>query len=368
MPPKQAPKRTLDEFYKTFVINNISKSDLKTSTISNLYERPIKDKGSQNPHYTTAKPKSVYQADVLYMPTDSKTHEKYILVVVDIKTKITEAEPMTDRKASDVVAAFKAIFKRKVLPAPSMLMQTDPGAEFENKTTKEYFDSLGIGYRFGKAGRSRQQAVVEAKNKVIAKALFMRMTANELETGVKDTDWVEFLPALIKELNKVVKNKPAVKEPEEPVLRKETVLLEVGQNVRVQLDKPREVTGEKLSGHFRATDIRWDPQIKSITNVILSPGQPPMYQVSGDTKRAYTFNQLQTVDEGQEKKVQFTGGKYLIEKVVGMKKVRNKVQYKVRWKGFDESGDTWEPPETVLGVPNGKKHITDFEASQKKRT
>ena len=353
------PKRTLDDFYKTFLMSTIPKSELKQSTISNLYERPLKDKGKQNPKYTTASENTVYQADVLYMPEDSITKDKYVLVVSDIKTRITEAEPMKGHSAEDVVKAFKAIFKRKALPPPSLLMQVDPGSEFKNKITQDYFENeLKIGYRFGKVGRSRQQAVVEAKNKVIAKALFMRMTANELETGEKDTDWVEFLPKLIQELNKVVKSQPKKPEPEEPILKKDVILLEEGQNVRVILDKPKEVTGVKLAGGFRATDTRWDAPVKKITNVIITPGEPPMYQVEGDAKRAYTYNQLQLVDDNQEKKKQYTGGKYSMEKILEKKTVRKNVQYLVKWKGYEET--SWETEDTVLKATEGKRLIDTY--------
>jgi hypothetical protein len=263
---------------------------------------------------------------------------------------------MKDRKANDIVNAFKAIFKRKILPVPKLLIQTDPGAEFNNVTTKNYFDSLHIGYRFGKPGRSRQQAVVEAKNKIIGKALFMRMTANELQTGEKDTDWVEFLPALVRELNKLTREKPVPKAPTEPILTNKTILLEVGQKVRVMLDKPEDVTIGKLMGHFRATDIRWKPEITEISNVIITPGEPPMYQVKGDVKRAYTYNQLQLVDEGQEKPFQFTGAKYVVEKIISKKGKK----YLVKWKGYDDKDNKWEDEATLIKQPDIKKMIDEF--------
>lgn len=358
------PKRTLDDFYQNFVPTQVPKKELKSAVIYNLFERPKKEKYNAMPHYTTASSNSVYQADILYMPEDSITKEKYVLVVTDIKTKITEAQPMKGHSAEDVVKAFKAIFKRKILSPPSLLMQTDSGSEFKNKVTKDYFENnLKIGHRFSKPGRSRQQAVVEAKNKMIATALFMRMISNELETGETDTDWVDFLPNLIQEMNKVVREKPVKPEPEEPILRKDTIILEVGQNVRIALDKPKEVTGQKLSGNFRATDIRWEPKIRKITNVILTPGEPPLYQVEDDHKRAYSYNQLQTVDADQEKKVQYPGGKYQMEKILEMKKIKNKVMYLIKWDGYDNP--TWKTEADVLAAATGKNLIKFFKNTKK---
>lgn len=366
MPPKQ---RTLEDFYKTFVMDNIPKKELKQSQIHNLMERPKREKGKEMPHYTTAEPKSVYQADVLYMPEDSQTKDRFVLVVVDIKTKLCDAQPIKKVAAQEVVEAFKKIFARKILPAPKMLMQTDPGSEFDNKITKDYFtNTLKIGYRFGKAGRSRQQAVVEYKNKIIAKALFMRMSANELHTGEKDTDWVEFLPALITELNKLIKSKPKPKESDEPILKDKTILLEVGQKVRVQAEKPFDIIEGRVTGGFRATDLRWNPKITTITNVILTPDEPPMYQVDGDTKRAYTYQQLQTIDDGDDKVQDFRGAKYVIEKLVGKKVQNKKTLYLVKWKGFDDSQNTWTEENNIKKSTLGAELITAFNRSQKKRT
>ena len=354
-------ERTLNDFYKTFVVNNIPKKIKKQSEVINLYERPIKDKGKQNPFYTTGGPNDVYQADVLYLPEDSITKDKYALVVTDVYSRITDAVPMKDRTAEDVVIAFKKMFKRKILSQPKYLMQTDSGSEFNSVKTKAYFDEIGIGYRFGKPGRSRQQALVEAKNKIIAKALFMRMTANELHTGEKDTDWVEFLSDLIKELNKLDKKKKPKKESNIPIMGPKTILLEVGQHVRLMLDKPRDITIGKLNGNFRATDIRWGPQILEIHNVILTPGQPPMYQVSGDVKRAYTFNQLQLVDDNQEKKEEFSGAKYTVEKILNRRKKGRTTEYLVKWKGYDKEDDNRWIKEAHLKVQTGlHKMIDDF--------
>ena len=194
-------KRTLKEFYNTFLTKAVPKEDLKTSQAYNLYKTPIKDKGNQVPHMYGIEPNSVYQADLCYMPNDDGY--KYFLVVVDVATGKTEAEPLKERTANSVKKAFEKIFKRKILKPPKYILQTDQGTEFRGEL-KTYIQSKGITLRYAKVGRSRQQAFAEARNKTIAKALFMRMSANELETGEEDNDWVEFLPDLIKELNKHV--------------------------------------------------------------------------------------------------------------------------------------------------------------------
>ena len=118
-------------------------------------------------------------------------------------------------------------------------------------------------------------------NRLIGQALHQRMAAQELLTREPSCEWVEDLPIMVRILNKRWQRK-AKKHPEDlPKVTAKTELLAEGAKVRVALDEPQGINGEKLHGKFRASDIRWDPEIKTIKKCILSPGQPPMYMVSG---------------------------------------------------------------------------------------
>jgi len=37
------------------------------------------------------------------------------------------------------------------------------------------------------------------------------------------------------------------------------------------------------------------------------------------------------------------GSEYMIEKIVAQEKQRNRWMYRVRWTGYDEEEDTWQP-------------------------
>ena len=74
-------------------------------------------------------------------------------------------------------------------------------------------------------------------------------------------------------------------------------ILSIGSTVRVKLDYPISLIGEaRLYGTFRASDIRWSKTIYPITNIILKPGFPIMYQV-GNEKITRSRNELQVVNE-----------------------------------------------------------------------
>ncbi len=84
-----------------------------------------------------------------------------------------------------------------------------------------------------------------------------------------------------------------------PVLQPKVPVLDIGTKVRVALDKPKGVLGTKLGGNFRATDTRWELKISTITNILLTPDQPVLYQVDNEPT-GYTRNQLQLVDENEK--------------------------------------------------------------------
>ena len=48
--------------------------------------------------------------------------------------------------------------------------------------------------------------------------------------------------------------------------------------VRVKLDNPLNVVDKKaLSGRFRAGDVKWNPEIRTVKKVVLLPNMPPLY-------------------------------------------------------------------------------------------
>ena len=274
--------------FKSIQEKLINNSDL--DLVNQLHKIPIKDKNKQIPKYKNggAEPNQVYSSDLLFMPSDRGY--KYLLVLVDVITGITQAEPLKTKSTKAVLNAFKKIFVK--MPIPSIL-QVDPGTEFKGIVSK-YFKDNHVLIRVGDVGRSRQQAMAEQRNNIIAKALFQKQTIQELQKHKTVTKWIDDIKKVIDAINeyetiKYEKNKLNGTLPYIPL---DTIIYEIGTKVRTQLDKPESILGYKLHGKFRATDIRWNPTISTITNVIITPNQPILYNVDG-LSTGYTFNQLQ---------------------------------------------------------------------------
>jgi hypothetical protein len=334
-------KDNIKEFYESFVTSNIKKKkDLEDEVLYKLFKVPSSEK---NEPKTVASPENmIHQADILYLPDDDG--KMYALVVTDTGTRLTDAEPLTDKSASSVLEAFKKIYKRGILKNPSKLLQVDAGTEFKG-VVKKYFTDMGVNVRVAKAGRHRQQASVEAKNHILGKALLMRQTAQELNTGEVSREWVEFLPKVLKAMNKRLKRKVDMSEPpkDERCSGDECRLLAVGTKVRVILDEPRDVaTGKKLHGKFRAGDVRWSLNPTEITRIIIAPDQPPMYAVKEPQYVNYTKQQLQVVSDNENMPPASTQRKFIVESILDKRKEKGRIQYLVKWKGYHDSHNSWE--------------------------
>jgi hypothetical protein len=79
----------------------------------------------------------------------------------------------------------------------------DAGKEFKGSTAT-YFENLGTKIRYAETARHRQQALVEAKNQVIGKLIFILQNHEELKTHKQCKIWIKFLPKIIHEINEHV--------------------------------------------------------------------------------------------------------------------------------------------------------------------
>lgn len=280
------------------VLKSFNKDNKTIKELKQLKKRPAEEKGDDIPRFQNFIPWYNAQADLIFLPT-AKFGFKYLLVVVDLQSKKFDCEPLKDKYADVVAKAFLKIYKRDILKKYPHFLSVDPGTEFKGEF-KDLMKELNIKLIVGATGRHRMQALVENKNSSIGKVLFAFLDYNELKTGKRSVDWYqtkEHFRKVVAEMNKESKSKPTTENlSDKPFVSKANKdLLDVGQEVRVLLDEPLDIASKKkLSGKFRATDIRWSLDIKKIKWVVLNPGYPPMYRVSGEN-HLRTIQQLQKV-------------------------------------------------------------------------
>jgi hypothetical protein len=316
----------------------------KTQKLDNLLTIPKKDNAKNTPHIDVPSPHAVQQADLLYLPNDDGY--KNALVVVDLGSRKLDAEPLKSRSPKEVLKAFETIYSRKILHIPSTMMQVDGGSEFKG-VVADYFKRNKVIVRVGRPDRHRQQALVENRNKTIGKFIHKRQLAEELRTGVTSREWIDDLPKIIKPMNKHYERKPNKDEisPSPRCQGDSCNLISIGTKVRVILDAPRNITtdNKKLIGNFRASDMRWENIERTITNILITPNQPPLYVVSGINNAAYTRNQIQVIPEKEKLPKESVQKKYVIEKILERKKIKGKIMFRIKWKGYPLNQSTWEP-------------------------
>lgn len=354
--------------------------------VSKLLKRPPKDKPFEKPKYDIGYERNhTHQADLLFVKPDRGYN--YLLVVVDGGTRHFDAEPLKTKNSKEIIQAFDNIYKRPTLEQPVNL-QVDAGKEFQGDVAK-WFQDQGTRIRVAKAGRHRQQALVEARNGELAKKLYKRMLREEYITGQPSNEWVGFLPQVIKRMNAKIKkrnewmkkNADKIEAKEEKKIKKRPmeIILPEGTQVRVILDEPIDaINYKKLSGKFRATDIRYDPEIRTIQRYIIKLGQPVLYVLSpskntkgnrqdiNKNQVAYTRNQLQLVskreDYGDIRKILVpptTQTTYIVQRIYEKKKEKGKIYYLVKYRGSKTKH--WKPRAELVKNSYTKELIEEFD-------
>jgi hypothetical protein len=330
---------------------------VRKDELSNLYAKPRRDKGLNMPHYNYVySPNIAHQADLLFLPNDRGY--RYALVVTDIATLLSDAEPLKSKDSEEVAEAFYRIYRRGILKLPRAI-RMDDGTEFKGAVYR-WFTRNGVHVSYAKPGRHRQLAIVERTNLYLGKALLKRMYAQEMLTGQPSRQWVTVLPKIIATINAVRYRKPPPVTYEPVCDGSACKLIPLGTRVRAILDNPIDYLSEKrLHGRFRASDIRWDPTIRIVKDILLFPGTPPLYLLSDvndpnkiDNRVAYTKNQLQIVKANElDPDYRLIVGKpstYIVKDIIGKKIIRGKTYYLVLWKGYPPEEATWESRENLI--------------------
>ena len=347
--------------------------------VEQLYKKTKKPKGNNVVRFQRYEPNYIHQMDLLFLPNDGGY--KYALVIADVGNRLVDAEPVKNKQPKTINTAIKTIYNRKVLSYPK-IVTVDNGTEFKGINT-DFFKNKNIYVKKSKPYRHRQLAVVERKNQMIATKLFKRMTEQELLTNHVSKEWVSYLPTVIKELNKTTKknNKKINKKDVgvTPLCDGDACnIIPNGTKVRVKLDAPiNPVDNKPLKGRFRSTDIKFEIKPRTVISISWTPGLPPLYYVNKldnenivDMSTGYSKDQLLVVKENEKlnnknilpiKNLNNGHDEYVVEEILKKKKIKNRVYYQIKWKGYDDL--TLEPRSKLIqDIPD---MIKQFESNRK---
>ena len=306
-------------------------------------------------------------ADLLQLPLTEQKYG-YCLVVVDLWTDEFDIEPLkVDPKkregvsSAKALAALRRIFQRKHLNLPRRLT-TDNGSEFKGDFHK-YLHNKNVYHKYAMPYRHQQMSKVERLNRTLGRLFLGYLNAKEQELGRDYNEWTDVVPIIREDLNAIrakAEQDPFTKRYKQPNLyvRPE---FEVGDLVHRRLEYPLRFIDSKKqpTAQFREGDLRFEKFARKIVEVL--PYPPPVpYRYLLEGIRGTSFPAWQLL------KSQNADINYIIDKIVDKKRVRGRVHYRVRWKGFDASQDTWEPRAQLLADGQGA-HIRQFEDGIRRR-
>lgn len=290
-------KQDKEEYNILFMNSKVrNKSWLNEQEINVLFKQPLNNEDNEG-SYKSPKPNSMHQIDTLFLPTDSKTKDKYLLVCTDVYNRMTDAEPMKNKDAETVKTSLLKIYKRGFLKMPLQII-CDDGKEFKGaflkyfKTQKVYVKSLPAGKHLG---------IVDRRIQIIGNAIMKGQALEELKNNKTNTDWTHNIKQIIELLNKYSKTlKIPVLEPynedghiDDVNLNKSNSIVQVGTRVHKMLYYPIDNTaGKRLHGKFRTGDIRYEKKVSVITGIIMRPDSPVYYVLDNDDKNPVNRNEF----------------------------------------------------------------------------
>ena len=112
---------------------------------------------------------------------------RYMLVCVDVFSKLCAAVPMDDKRPETVVASLHQCFEELGIP---VRIYTDEGGEFENRVMDEFLASMGV-----MLVTTRSYANFEER---MIRTLKEKLRVRQLTF---DEPWDELLPAVVKQYN-----------------------------------------------------------------------------------------------------------------------------------------------------------------------
>ncbi len=187
----------------------------------------------------------LYQVDLLDMTKFAGSNKgfKWILICVDIFTRVAAAVPMKDKTAASTLIALKTIFDKMGQPK---ICASDSGSEFKGVVAK-YLKDNKIIQKISEVGDHNSLGIIDRFSQTIKHIIFKSFTHTDT------TVWYDKLDKMIKAYNDTVHSSLDNRTPNEADERTSDTLkllvnkldqqpqqpqLKVGDIVRIKLKKP----------------------------------------------------------------------------------------------------------------------------------
>jgi len=319
---------------------------------------------------------------------------QYILVVRDAFTRFVILKPLRTKEAKEVVLQFLQVIG--IFGVPGTIL-SDNGKEFKNQFSLELSKALGIRRQFSTPYRPQTNGAVERCNRSIHSILTSYLRSGKDE---KHNNWPRLLPFVEYSLNTSINrstgfcafqlmfghapNMPGFLNEDEPTTEREHVqsithqfwkIWQLANQNRIEANDQMVLQQPKINPHSYTQgqlvkifswkragpeqSAKWLAKwlgpfqivkVLSGTNIQITDGKKkqiihvtrtlPYHQKENEQEMTWPelpeFADLTvTVDGSQED--------FEVDRIVSHRTIDNKTQYLIKWSGFSDADNTWEP-------------------------
>ena len=287
-----------------------------------------------------------WQADLVDLSNIAYANDNYkwLLTVIDVFSKYAWLIPLKNKQAISIVEGFKQILKQDRYPKK---LQTDAGNEFINKYLKKHLKNV----KMYVLNSEMKASIIERFNLTIKLKMWRYFTFKQTHR------YLDVIDDLVKSYNssyhRTIKTSPEkVNKSNENQIFKNSygydkkvgdetfIKYKFKVNDKVRISKSKNIFEKSYTPN-------WTREIFSIHKIL--PRVPPVYIIKDEQneiiKGVFYEQQLQ--------KIYKTDNIYYIENIVKSKKLKNgKKKVFIKWLGYPEKANTWEPEENLIELNN----------------
>ena len=265
---------------------------------------------------------------------------RYMLNVIDVFSKFAWSIPLKDKKGITVLNAFKQIVKESGRIPKHIWV--DEGKEFYNKNMDEWLKENNI-IRYSTHGEHKS-AVVERFNRTLKTNMWKRFTAENTR------NWIDMLDKLMSEYNNkkhsTIKMSPVEGSKKE---NEEIVWNNLNNKVNIVTSKQKFKVGDTVRiSRIKATFEKgylpnWSEELFTVVEVKrTNPFTYKLSDANGKILEGSFYN------EELQKSVQKEQDVYRVEKIIRKKKINGIEHGLVKWVGYSDKFNTWEPMTNII--------------------
>jgi hypothetical protein len=303
--------------------------------------------GQRNPSYSHFK-RYQFQCDLVDIRDLAKYNDgvNYLFTCIDTFTRYAFVRLLQSKHGECAVRAFESILEEANTPPVTLVM--DRGSEFYNADFENFCASRNI--RYYPPDSSSHGAYIERFNRTLQGIIYRYMTENEtlrfIDKSNEDGSIEHLMPKFLTTYNnsnhRMIGTTPAIAENDDSThleirkkmseyhdkIKKKNDIYKVGELVRIA----------RLRGKFdRGYKDRASTEIFKIDKVVKNK-KIPMYVLSnyrGDEIIKGSFYAFELVKVTRPEEI------YRVERVLAERMNRGSKELLVKWRGFDDSYNSW---------------------------